>query len=102
MTLAVVVATEPIDLGTAAGLAYDADRSLLARLLDQLASLNVQEIHVISRRDLAPAVRRICVHDPPRRQCHAILPHRSGHTRTRMKSAASPAARDGHEATPAD
>jgi hypothetical protein len=56
MTLAVVVATEPVDLGTAAGLAYDGERSLLGRLLDQLASLNVQEIHVIARRDMAPVV----------------------------------------------
>jgi hypothetical protein len=57
MTLAVVVATEPIDLGAAAGLAYDAERSLLGRLLDQLASLNVQEIHVLARRDMAPSLR---------------------------------------------
>ncbi|MGI8328733.1 CDP-alcohol phosphatidyltransferase family protein [Actinomadura scrupuli] len=59
MTLAVVVATEPIDLGAAAGLAYDADRSLLGRLLDQLASLNVPEIHVIARRDMVPVLRTL-------------------------------------------
>jgi hypothetical protein len=59
MTLAVVVATEPIDLGAAAGLAYDAERSLLGRLLDQLASLNVPEIHLIARRDMAPVLRML-------------------------------------------
>ena len=59
MTLAVVVATEPIDLGAAAGLAYDTERSLLGRLLDQLASLNVPEIHLVARRDMAPAFRAL-------------------------------------------
>jgi hypothetical protein len=65
MTLAVVVATEPVE-GTAAGgpastaeLRYgDTDQALLRRLLDQLASLNVHDAHVIARPETVAALRR--------------------------------------------
>ncbi|MCW2917535.1 MAG: CDP-alcohol phosphatidyltransferase [Actinomycetia bacterium] len=76
MTLAVVVATEPYELGIAAGLAYDAERSLLERLLEQLASLNVQEIHVIARRDMASGLRKISCR--PRDASAQSAPHDSG------------------------
>src|SRR5258708_4873471 len=75
MTLAVVVATEPNELGIAAGLAYDAERSLLERLLEQLALLKVQEIHVIARRDMAPGLRKMSCR--PRDASTESAPHDS-------------------------
>ncbi|MBC6458144.1 CDP-alcohol phosphatidyltransferase family protein [Actinomadura sp. HBU206391] len=64
MALAVVVATEPVE-GAAAGgpastaeLRYgDTDQVLLRRLLDQLASLNVHDAHVIARPATVAALR---------------------------------------------
>jgi hypothetical protein len=65
MTLAVVVATESVE-GAATGgpastaeLAYgDAGPALLRRLLDQLASLNVHDGHVITRPETAATLRK--------------------------------------------
>jgi phosphatidylglycerophosphate synthase len=53
MTLAVVVATEPIAEGSTAGLPYDEQTAVLERLLGQLASLNVSDVQIISRPGLA-------------------------------------------------
>ncbi|GAA2085276.1 CDP-alcohol phosphatidyltransferase family protein [Actinomadura alba] len=64
MTLAVVVATEPVEAAAAGGPAStaelhygDTDQALLRRLLDQLASLNVHDAHVIARPETATALR---------------------------------------------
>jgi hypothetical protein len=65
MTLAVVVATEPVQ-GAAVGvpaataeLVYaGTERTLLLRLLDQLASLNVHDTYVITRPETAAALRK--------------------------------------------
>jgi hypothetical protein len=65
MTLAVVVATESVggavagDPASTAELVYGtAGPTLLRRLLDQLASLNVHETHVITRPETAAALRK--------------------------------------------
>src|SRR4051812_5549452 len=64
MTLAVVLATEAARLGPGAGptaeLPYESGGSggtLLGRLLDQFASLNVHDGWIIARRELAEYVR---------------------------------------------
>jgi hypothetical protein len=61
MTLAVVLATEAAPGGRGAGptaeLAYGPDGTLLERLLDQFASLNVQHGQIIVRRELAGSLR---------------------------------------------
>src|SRR4051794_32997086 len=61
MTLAVVLATEAARLGPDAGptaeLPYGSGDTLLGRLLDQFASLNVHDGWIIARRELAEYVR---------------------------------------------
>lgn len=58
MTLAVVVATEPLGEGATAGLSYCDDTTLLDRLLAQLTSLNVPDARIITRPDLAQRLRK--------------------------------------------
>ena len=61
MTLAVVLATEAAQAGPDAGptaeLPYGSGVSLLGRLLDQFASLNVHDGRIIARREFAEYVR---------------------------------------------
>lgn len=58
MTLAVVIATEPLGEGATAGLSYFDDMALLDRLLAQLTSLNVPDARIITRPDLAQRLRK--------------------------------------------
>ncbi|HEU5156299.1 MAG TPA: CDP-alcohol phosphatidyltransferase family protein [Streptosporangiaceae bacterium] len=61
MTLAVVLATEAApggpDAGPTADLPYDSGTTLLERLLDQFASLNVHDSRIIARREFAATLR---------------------------------------------
>jgi hypothetical protein len=61
MTLAVVLVTEAIEgrsePGPTAGLPYGPDVTVLERLLDQLASLDVHDSRIIARRDVAAPLR---------------------------------------------
>jgi hypothetical protein len=58
MTLAVVVATEPLGEGATAGLPYAADVTVLDRLLSQLGSLGIGDVRIITRPDLAQSLRK--------------------------------------------
>jgi hypothetical protein len=61
MTLAVVLVTEAVEgrsePGPTAGLPYGPDATVLERLLDQLASLNVHDSRIIARREIAAPLR---------------------------------------------
>ncbi|WP_279575667.1 CDP-alcohol phosphatidyltransferase family protein [Actinomadura barringtoniae] len=65
MTVAIIIATgrteEALDPGPTAGLSYGDDPeapTLLSRLCDQLATLNVPDHRVVTRPDLAPLLRK--------------------------------------------
>ncbi|HEY7485454.1 MAG TPA: CDP-alcohol phosphatidyltransferase family protein [Streptosporangiaceae bacterium] len=64
MTLAVVLATEPVGGvgeeggGPTAALPYGPDTTLLERLLDQLAALGVHDSRIVARRELAAPLHK--------------------------------------------